>query len=243
MRHNPDREIRLKPLEKVSLPAFHRGSTTVQQSDESDSSQEVTEATSKAKKPGPVHALTDEQLMLCAISVWGYSLRNKLWLVFFVDDVKDIDWRESAWDDVVLEEEQKDLIFSLAEGHRLTHEGLQRKGLNILICGPGGVGKTFAVESIAESLRAPLIYLTSADVVLFFYFLPFFSLFLPQLLRLHLDPRCPDLESPFTDLLEMCGRWNAIILMDEVNGRPDGDRLDKVEGSERSSKFNRRSFG
>ncbi|KAL8911978.1 MAG: hypothetical protein Q9171_002954 [Xanthocarpia ochracea] len=212
--HNPDRETRLKPLKKVSLPACHKGSNIVQQSDESDSSQEVTEATSKAKKPGPVRALTDEQLMLCAIYVRGYSLRNKLWLDFFVDDVKDINWKESAWDDVVLEKEQKDLVFSLAEGHRLAHEGLRTKGINILICGPGGVGKTFAVESIAESLRAPLFYLTSADV--------------------DLDPRCPDLESPFTDLLEMCGRWNAILLFDEANGRLDGDRLDKVEGSEYS---------
>lgn len=111
-----------------------------------------------------VPTLTDDQRMVCGTSVKGYSLRNKRWLDFFVDSIKDIEWKENAEDDVVLEEEQKDLIFSMAEGHRMRHEGLQTKGLNILICGPTGVGKTFTVESVAESLHAPLLYLTSADV-------------------------------------------------------------------------------
>ncbi|KAL8771423.1 MAG: hypothetical protein Q9209_003091 [Squamulea sp. 1 TL-2023] len=206
--HNPDRQICLKPLRK----AKNNTSTAPNHSEQSDSSEveeEVAKATNKSDKSNTVPALTDEQRMVCGTSVKGYSLRNKRWLDFFVDNIKDIDWKENAREDVVLEEEQKDLIFSMAEGHRLNHQGLQTKGLNVLICGPTGVGKTLTVESVAESLHAPLLYLTSADV--------------------DVDPKDPDLESPFTDLLEMCGRWNMVLLLDVANGRLDGDLLDKEE--------------
>lgn len=150
--------------------------------------------------------LTDEQLMLCGNSVRGYSLRNKRWLEFFVDNIKDINWKKNAWEDVVLNAEQKELIFSVTQGHRLNHKGPQTKGLNIVIGGPTGIGKTFAVESLAESLRSPLMHLTCADI--------------------DLDPSDPDLESPFTDLLEMCGKWNAMLLYDEMQGSLVGNKLE-----------------
>ncbi|KAL8787731.1 MAG: hypothetical protein Q9213_002051 [Squamulea squamosa] len=215
--HHP-RQIRLKPLKKAEFQDVHKTATTLDHSEHSDSSdteEEVAETTSKINKSNTISALTDEQRMVCGATVKGYSLRNKRWLDFFVDNIKDIDWKENAKDDVVLEEEQKDLIFSMVEGHRLNHQGVQTKGLNILICGPTGVGKTLTVESVAESLRAPLLYLTSAD--------------------LDVDPKDPDLESPFTDLLDMCGKWNMILLLDQVNGRLDGDMLDKEESTEYTS--------
>ncbi|KAL8728442.1 MAG: hypothetical protein Q9166_005404 [cf. Caloplaca sp. 2 TL-2023] len=210
--NNPDRDILLRPLYEAK--EIDKAPMLQDSLDQLQPDHNVTGSSAKAKKIEPVPALTEEQLMLCGSVVKGYSLRNKRWLDFFVDNIKDIQWKENARDDVVLDEEQKDLIFSMAEGHRLNHKGLKTKGLNILICGPTGVGKTFIVESVAESLRAPLFYLTSADV--------------------DLDPKDPDLESPFSDLLEMCGKWNAILLFDEANGSLDGDRLDKNEGSEYS---------
>ncbi|KAL8794792.1 MAG: hypothetical protein Q9182_007593 [Xanthomendoza sp. 2 TL-2023] len=211
--HNPSRVI-VEPFKKLKTPKTCDSLTVIDDSESdtlSDDDHDPPLSSAKAKKV-PVPALTEEQLMLCGSLVKGYSLRNKRWLDFFVDTVQDIEWKENVRDGVVLEEEQKDLIFSMTEGHRQKHKGLQTKGLNILVCGPTGVGKTFTVESVAESLRAPLFYLTAADV--------------------DLDPSDPDLESPFTDLLEMCGRWNAILLFDEANGGLDNDRLDKDDNSE-----------
>ncbi|KAL8810197.1 MAG: hypothetical protein Q9200_002782 [Gallowayella weberi] len=215
--HNPSR-VSVEPFKKLKTPKSSDLSAVIDDSESSACSDEDYDpllSTAEAKKV-PVRALTEEQLMLCGSMVKGYSLRNKRWLDFFVDTIQDIEWRENVRDGVVLEEEQTDLIFSMTEGHRQKHNGLQTKGLNILVCGPTGVGKTFTVEAVAESLRAPLLYLTAADV--------------------DLDPSDPDLESPFTDLLEMCGRWNAILLYDEANGGLDNDRLDKDNGSENSCK-------
>ena len=143
-----------------------------------------------------IPALTEEQLMLCNILVKGYSLRNKRWLHFFVDTIDDIRWKPNAWDDVVMDEGQKDLIYSVINGHRQGRRDLHSGGLNVALSGHTGVGKTFVVESLAEHLHAPLFHVKSAD--------------------LDVDHSNPDLESPFTDMLEVCSEWNAIILYDHA---------------------------
>lgn len=188
--YNPDHDMVLKPLE----PSY----TSFEKRDEG----------------GIAFNLVDKEHLLCGSSVKGYSLRNKRWLDFFVDNITEIEWNKKAWDNVVLEDELKDLIYSLTDGHRWNHRGLQSKGLNILLSGPTGIGKTFIVKSIAEALHAPLFHVTPADV--------------------DLDPKNPDLESPFTDILEMCGRWNAILLFDQARSSLDGDQFDDDEGREYS---------
>ncbi|KAL8700173.1 MAG: hypothetical protein Q9201_005593 [Fulgogasparrea decipioides] len=215
MCHNPDRDMVLKPLNKgIEIESYTFG-LIEECSEESDSSADegdyTTDGDVKGNNKRAVPALTEEQLMLCGSAVKGYSLRNKRWLDFFVDTIHDIDWKEKAWDDVVLDEDQKDLIFSLTGGHCQNHRGLPTSGLNIFLSGPTGVGKTFAVESLAEQLRVPLFHVTPADV--------------------DLDCKDPDLESPFTDTLEMCGRWNAILLFDEAHKTLDSDDIDDNEGN------------
>ncbi|KAL8774883.1 MAG: hypothetical protein Q9194_003930 [Teloschistes cf. exilis] len=217
MCYNPDRDMVLRPLKRSKGDDSYDhaildgdSESPISSSDEDDSSSAY--LSTKVKKPQSWHALTDGERMLCGTSVKGYSLRNKRWLDFFVDSIQDIDWKLNAWDDVVLKEDQKDLIFSMTDGHRSNHQGLQSQGLNILLSGPTGVGKTFAVESLAEHLRAPLFHVTPADV--------------------DLDTKNPDLESPFTDMLEMCGKWNAILLCDEENKTFDSDDLDNDEGND-----------
>lgn len=217
--YNPDHDLVLKPLRKTKAAYSTNLAAIDEDTGDSDNSSDEEErsndSTIKAKK-NPVPALTEDQLLLCGTSVKGYSLRNKRWLDFFVDSIKEIDWDERAWDNVVLESDLKDLIFSMTEGHRRNHKGLQSKGLNILLSGPTGVGKTFTVESVADALRTPLFHVTPADV--------------------DLDPKNPDLESPFTDVLEMCGRWNAILLFDQAQGGLDNDQLDDDQSREYSCK-------
>ncbi|KAL8713690.1 MAG: hypothetical protein Q9220_002216 [cf. Caloplaca sp. 1 TL-2023] len=191
--YHPDHDCILKPVKEES---------TVEDSDSSDDDIE--------EKRSTMPPLTDEQRMLCSSMVRGYSLRNKRWLHFFIDSIKDIEWNARAWDDVALDHEDKDLLFEITDGHHWNHKGLSTKGLNILLSGPTGVGKTFIVKSLAETLHAPLFQVTKADV--------------------DLDLKNPDLESPFTDVLEMCGRWNAILLFDEaqssIDNMPPDDMLE-----------------
>lgn len=219
--YNPDYELNLKPLKKIRMmtdvAAIDEDS---EQSDDSSDEGESKFRHGQARKRS-VTPLTEDQLLLCGSSVKGYSLRNKRWLDFFVECVKDIEWDDQVWDNVVLENDLKDLVFSMTDGHRRKHKGLQSKGLNILLSGSTGTGKTFTVESVAEALHAPLFHVTPADV--------------------DLDPKNPDLESPFTDILEMCGRWNAILLFDQAQGAAlDGDALDDDHGREFSREFRSR---
>lgn len=202
-RYLPDLKMCLKPLEKDNMSAYY--------SDESDLSDDEGDTAAARTVKNSVPMLTHEQLMVCHNSVRGFSFRNKRWAEFFVHNISDIEWEENPWDNVALEQEQQDLIFSMTKGHCLKHYGLQTKGLNVLICGPSGVGKTFIVESLAESLRVPLLNVTPADI--------------------DLNAIDPDLQSPFTDLLDMCGKWNAILLHEEGHGSLCGNGPNK-DGSE-----------
>ncbi|KAL9043446.1 MAG: hypothetical protein Q9214_003370, partial [Letrouitia sp. 1 TL-2023] len=157
-----------------------------------------------------VPALTEEQLMLCASTVKGYSLRNKRWLDFFVDSLTEIGWKDDAMSDVVLGTEQKHLVYSVVKNY--TERIVQDKGMNFLISGESGVGKTMAIETAAECLHAPVFHLTNADI--------------------ELEPDNPDLENPFTDILEMCANWKAVILYDSADKALDRNRVDDPENEE-----------
>jgi SpoVK/Ycf46/Vps4 family AAA+-type ATPase len=57
------------------------------------------------------------------------------------------------------------------------------------------VGKTLTAESIAEEMKVPLFMMSAGD--------------------LGLDPR--SVESKLQNIMEMCTRWNAILLLDEAD--------------------------
>jgi len=61
--------------------------------------------------------------------------------------------------------------------------------------GPPGVGKTLTAESVAEEMKVPLYMMSAGD--------------------LGLDPR--GVENTLKDILEMCTRWDAILLLDEAD--------------------------
>ena len=61
--------------------------------------------------------------------------------------------------------------------------------------GPPGVGKTLTAESVAEEMRVPLFMMSAGD--------------------LGLDPR--SVENKLQGILDMCTRWNAILLLDEAD--------------------------
>jgi hypothetical protein len=145
--------------------------------------------------------LTRDQKLICSPMLRGYSLKQKLWLNFFVTCVSPITWQTSAFDRLVLPQNQKELILGFAESQR-SHadtfddviEGKGR-GMIILLCGPPGVGKTLTAESMAEEMKIPLYMMSAGD--------------------LGFDPR--KVESNLQDILEMCTRWHAILLLDEAD--------------------------
>jgi hypothetical protein len=145
--------------------------------------------------------LTTEQKLFCSPMLRGYSLKNKLWLNFFINCVKDIEWQVDAFDRLVLPKNQKELILGFTESQRKYRDSFddviegKGKGMIILLCGPPGVGKTLTAESMAEEMKVPLYMMSAGD--------------------LGFDPR--KVETNLQDILEMCSRWNAILLLDEAD--------------------------
>lgn len=69
------------------------------------------------------------------------------------------------------------------------------RGIIILLSGPPGVGKTLTAESVAEQMKVPLYIMAAGD--------------------LGLDPR--SVENKLQDIMSMCSRWGAILLLDEAD--------------------------
>ena len=146
-------------------------------------------------------SLTAEQKLICSPLLRGYSLKNKMWLNFFVNAVQEIEWSSGAFDRLVLPSNQKELILGFTETQKLHKDSFddiiegKGKGIILLLCGPPGVGKTLTAESVAEEMKVPLFAMSAGD--------------------LGLDPR--NVESKLQNILEMCTKWNAILLLDEAD--------------------------
>ena len=145
--------------------------------------------------------LTDDQLLLCSASLRGYSLRNKKWLQFSIDCVGDIKWNESAFENLVLPSDHKELILALTKSQVQNKDCFddiiqgKGKGMIMLLSGPPGVGKTLTAESVAENMRAPLYMMSAGDLGLESY----------------------NVESSLSNVLEMTTKWNAVLLLDEAD--------------------------
>ncbi|KAI9817745.1 MAG: hypothetical protein M1827_000864 [Pycnora praestabilis] len=145
--------------------------------------------------------LTKDQQLICTPVLQAYSLKTKLWLNVFVDSVTEVQFSEGAFDSLVLPEKQKELILAFAESQvrfkKSFDDVIQGKGRGIilLLSGPPGVGKTLTAESVAETMRAPLYMMSAGD--------------------LGLDAH--DVEEKLSNVLEMCTKWNAVLLLDEAD--------------------------
>lgn len=156
----------------------------------------VDEEETQARTP-----LTDEQKLICTPVVRGYSLHDKEWLNLFVNSLQDIVFNTKAFESLVLPGDEKELILGFAstpEAYRRQFDDVvegKGRGMVILLCGPPGTGKTLTAEGVAEEMKTPLYVMSAGD--------------------LGLDPR--HVETKLQGVLDMCTRWNAILLLDEAD--------------------------
>lgn len=114
--------------------------------------------------------LTDEQKMMCSPLVRGYALKEKMWLNLFVNAVQDVAFSERAFESLVLQKNQKELILgftSTQQKYRSQFDDFiegKGRGIIILLCGPPGVGKTLTAESVAEEMKVPLYMMSAGDL-------------------------------------------------------------------------------
>lgn len=86
-----------------------------------------------------------------------------------VDQIRDVDWNEKAFANLVADEDMKELILALVTNQLATDAGtdiIENKGngLIMLLHGSPGTGKTFTAESVAEIAKKPLYSVTCGDI-------------------------------------------------------------------------------
>jgi hypothetical protein len=154
--------------------------------------------TSKDIKRKP---LTEEQLLHCTPLLKGYALKSKRWLSFFIDAVSEISFNSSAFDSLVLPENQKELILAFAESqvkHKDAFDDVisgKGRGIIMLLSGGPGIGKTLTAESVAENMKVPLYMMSAGD----------------------LGIASSEVEATLSTILEMVAKWNAVLLLDECD--------------------------
>jgi hypothetical protein len=146
-------------------------------------------------------SLTDLQCLISTPSLRGYSLKDKKWLNFYIDSVKEITWNEDAFASLVAPPDQKELILAFAQSQLQNQSSfddvIQGKGRGIimLLSGPPGVGKTLTAESVAETMKVPLYMVGAGD----------------------LGDEPSSVESTLSNILEMVTKWKAVLLLDEAD--------------------------
>ncbi|RSL40416.1 hypothetical protein CEP53_013374 [Fusarium sp. AF-6] len=141
------------------------------------------------------------ELVFMNETISGFSLKGKLWLQFYVEDIQPITWNSQAYSQLVYNEPKKELVLSLVQNHNMnngTSTAMQDvivgkgQGLIVLLSGPPGTGKTLMAEAIAEHLRRPLYHLQADD----------------------LGTQVAPLSSNFFLASKTAAAWDAIILLD-----------------------------
>lgn len=137
----------------------------------------------------------------CRCIVRGYCLASKVWAEFHVDNIRDIEWNDAAFDKVVMSAPRKTLLRAVMEEQKKNKtdcddfvEG-KGQGLVMLFSGPPGTGKTLTAESIADKLRLPLYHLGAGQ----------------------LGHGSPDIEGDLNRVFGLAASWEAILLLDEAD--------------------------
>mmetsp|Transcript_11303 Transcript_11303/g.16734 ORF Transcript_11303/g.16734 Transcript_11303/m.16734 type:complete len:741 (+) Transcript_11303:56-2278(+) len=142
--------------------------------------------------------LPEKFYWMCPAAIQAFSFLNKRWGYVDLEGLEPIQYRSKAFDLLVLDQHKKDVIQALvthsdkAFSDIIEHKG---KGCIFLLHGPPGVGKTLTAEAIAEYLERPLYAVSVGE--------------------LGTEPET--LESNLSEILELAGIWNAVVLVDEAD--------------------------
>ncbi|KAJ5848111.1 hypothetical protein N7455_012068 [Penicillium solitum] len=148
--------------------------------------------------------LDDSQRLIATPTLYGYSLSDKVWSTFLVDQLKDIEWNEKAFDSLVLPREQqglKEVVLAVAKAQSKKVDEFddvvrgKGQGFIMQLSGLPGVGKTLTAESVAEVMRVPLYIMSAGD--------------------LGVDAR--GFEAKLKDILKLIPKWGAVLLLDEAD--------------------------
>lgn len=148
------------------------------------------------------HIFTEEELLIASPVVLGFAFSEKLWLEFSISGLEEIQWNADAFNSLVLPDRIKSNLKGLVSSHRFNAARTiddviqgKGKGLNVVLHGPPGVGKTLTGESIAEYLKCPLYAVSAGE----------------------LGTNSGSLERDLNRIMDITHSWGAILLLDEAD--------------------------
>ncbi|KAG9234050.1 hypothetical protein BJ875DRAFT_484556 [Amylocarpus encephaloides] len=139
-----------------------------------------------------LRSLTDEQCLLATPWLIGLDLKSKEWGQFLIEDLTEIPWTDTAFDNLVLPGGEKELAWSFLENKNLSNGGewndfIPEKGRGIIIL-------MFGLPGWPKN--PDLLYSISAGV---------------------LGTKPKEVEDALDHALELCRLWNAMLLLDEAD--------------------------
>ncbi|KAI8953402.1 P-loop containing nucleoside triphosphate hydrolase protein [Xylaria longipes] len=182
------------------------------------------ESDNNVERKEDMRPLTDVECVIASPRAKGFDLNAKEWCEFDVDDIKDVVWDDSPYDNLVLPDGERELVFAFANRPRFSKQGFddfvshKGEGIIILLAGPPGVGKTLTAESVAEKSRVPLYIVSASD----------------------LGTKAEGVEKGLTAALECCQLWDAVLLIDEADVFLESRDSNNLERNELVSIFLRR---
>lgn len=136
-------------------------------------------------------------LLLLPPIIRGYSMAEHRWMELLVSKITPVIWNKSAFDDLVLPRNDKDLILAMASSHqakksRASDQNLLSLGGFLLLHGGPGTGKTLVAERIAESTERPLFRISLSNI--------------------GSDPVIA--QEYLRTVAAMCNAWDCVVLLD-----------------------------
>ncbi len=145
--------------------------------------------------------LTEDQLLMCAYWINGFSFAQKTWCQLAVSALSDVIWNDEAFKKLVINENRRRLIHALVKAHRQDEAAFddivqnKGKGLVGLLSGSPGVGKTLTAEAVAEVTRRPLYVVSTGE----------------------LGIGADEVDRRLDMILEITRRWGCVLLIDEAD--------------------------
>ena len=159
-----------------------------------------------------IEPLSDDQLLTTPPTMPGFF--QKKWLEFLIENCRKPEWQDKAIDRLVLDPKTKNTILAFTAPRCKPRSPIlsiykgKGEGKIILLRGKPGLGKTLTAETVAETHHRILYRISASD----------------------LGSTPEDIDQNIANIMGLCERWDAILLLDEadvyIKQRTD-DQLDR----------------